>query len=150
MASVIGRPAVSPACNCATRFPAARLEANDDRLREWVATVTGFIETPGDVLKLPLDIQGTVFQRRVWKALQSIPVGRTASYRDVAVAIGQPAAHRAVASACAANKLAVAIPCHRVVRTDGKLGGYRWGLERKRRLLANEQADGNRGELDSD
>jgi len=132
------------------RFPAAQLEANDDRLREWVATLTRFIETPGHALKLPLDIQGTIFQRRVWTALQSIPVGRTASYRDVAAAIGQPSAHRAVASACAANKLAVAIPCHRVVRTDGKLGGYRWGLERKRRLLANERAVDSRGELESD
>ena len=132
------------------RFPAARLEANDDRLREWVVQLTRFIETPGHALKLPLDIQGTVFQRRVWKALQSIPAGRTASYREVATAIGQPLAHRAVASACAANKIAVAIPCHRVVRTDGKLGGYRWGLERKQRLLANEQADSSRGELESD
>ncbi len=132
------------------RFPAARLEANDDRLREWVAQLTRSIETPGHALKLPLDIRGTVFQRRVWKALQSIPAGRTASYREVAAAIGQPLAHRAVASACAANKIAVAIPCHRVVRTDDKLGGYRWGLERKRRLLANERASGNRGDIEPD
>jgi len=132
------------------RFPAAKLETNDDRLREWVAQLTRFIDTPGHALKLPLDVQGTVFQRRVWKALQSIPAGRTASYSEVAAAIGQPLAHRAVASACAANKLAVAIPCHRVVRTDGKLGGYRWGLERKQRLLANERAERTRDDLESD
>jgi len=132
------------------RFPAAKLEANDDRLREWVAQLTRFIDAPRHALKLPLDVQGTVFQRRVWKALQSIPAGRTVSYREVAAAIGQPLAHRAVASACAANKLAVAIPCHRVVRTDGKLGGYRWGLERKQRLLANERAESTRGDLEPD
>ena len=132
------------------RFPAAQLEVNNDRLRQWVTDLTRFIETPGHAFELPLDVQGTVFQRRVWKALQSIPVGQTASYREVAAAIGQPLAHRAVASACAANKLAVAIPCHRVVRTDGKLGGYRWGLERKQRLLANERADRTRGDLEPD
>ncbi len=123
------------------RFPAARVKENDDDLRQWVADITAFIQTPKLGLRLPLDVQGTAFQQRVWKALQDIPAGRTASYRDVAAAIGQPTAHRAVASACSANKLAVAIPCHRVVRTDGKLGGYRWGLERKRQLLALEKAD---------
>ena len=122
------------------RFPAARLKENDNDLRRWVADITAFIQTPRHGLRLPLDIQGTAFQHRVWKALQAIPPGRTASYRDVAVAIGQPTAHRAVASACSANKLALAIPCHRVVRTDGQLGGYRWGLERKRRLLEQEEA----------
>lgn len=123
-------------------FPAARLQQNDGDLRRWVAQITAFIQTPRHGLKLPLDIQGTAFQLRVWKALQAIPPGRTASYRDVATAIGQPKAHRAVARACSTNKLAVAIPCHRVVRTDGGLGGYRWGLERKRRLIALEKAAG--------
>lgn len=123
----------------AERFPAARLKENDDDLRQSVADITAFIRTPRHGLRLP-DIQGTAFQRRVWKALQAIPPGRTASYREVAAAIGQPTAHRAVARACSANKLALAIPCHRVVRTDGQLGGYRWGLERKRRLLEREKA----------
>ena len=122
------------------RFPAARLEENDNDLRQWVADITAFIRTPSHGLRLPLDIQGTAFQLRVWKALQAIPPGRTASYRDVAATIGRPTAHRAVANACGANKLALAIPCHRVVRTNGKLGGYRWGLERKRRLLEREAA----------
>ena len=124
----------------AERFPAARLKENDDDLRQSVADITAFIRTPRHGLRLPLDIQGTAFQHRVWKALQAIPPGRTASYREVAAAIGQPTAHRAVARACSANKLALAIPCHRVVRTDGQLGGYRWGLERKRRLLEREKA----------
>ncbi len=123
------------------RFPAARLTENDNNLRQWVSNITAFIRTPRHGLRLPLDIQGTAFQQRVWKALQDIPPGRTSSYREVAAAIGQPTAHRAVASACSANKLALAIPCHRVVRTDGQLGGYRWGLDRKRKLLANEKPD---------
>ena len=132
----------------AERFPAARLKENDNDLRQWVADITAFIRTPRHGLRLPLDIQGTAFQHRVWKALQAIPSGRTASYRDVAAAIGQPTAHRAVASACSANKLALAIPCHRVVRTDGQLGGYRWGLERKRRLLEREEAVSERARTD--
>ncbi|MEE8543279.1 MAG: bifunctional DNA-binding transcriptional regulator/O6-methylguanine-DNA methyltransferase Ada [Gammaproteobacteria bacterium] len=132
----------------AERFPAARLKENDDDLRRCVADITAFIRTPRHGLRLPLDIQGTAFQHRVWKALQAIPPGRTASYREVAAAIGQPTAHRAVARACSANKLALAIPCHRVVRTDGQLGGYRWGLERKRRLLEREAAVNERVRTD--
>jgi AraC family transcriptional regulator of adaptative response/methylated-DNA-[protein]-cysteine methyltransferase len=89
-------------------------------------------------LSLPLDIRGTVFQQRVWQALQAIPPGETASYRQVAESIGSPRAVRAVAGACAANSLAVAVPCHRVVRNDGGLSGYRWGVERKRALLEKE------------
>lgn len=112
--------------------------------------MTRSIETPGHALTLPLDIRGTVFQRRVWKVLQSLPAGPTASYGEVAAAIGQPLAHRAVGSACAANKIAVAIPCHRVVRTDGKLGDYRWGLERKQRLLARESTAAKRGDVKPD
>ncbi len=121
------------------RFPAARLKEDKAELRQWVSEITRFLKTPARGLKLPLDIQGTAFQQRVWKALQAIPMGQTASYQDIAVAIGKPTAQRAVAQACGANKLALAIPCHRVVRTDGELGGYHWGVERKRRLLEQER-----------
>jgi len=121
------------------RFPAARLKEDKAELRRWVFEITCFIKTPERGLKLPLDIQGTAFQQRVWKALQAIPMGQTASYQDIAVAIGQPTAQRAVAQACGANKLALAIPCHRVVRINGELGGYRWGVERKGRLLEQER-----------
>jgi AraC family transcriptional regulator of adaptative response/methylated-DNA-[protein]-cysteine methyltransferase len=100
--------------------------------------VVGFVEQPGLGLDLPLDIRGTAFQQRVWKALQEIPVGGTASYAMIAKKIGLPKSVRAVAQACAANSLAVAIPCHRVVRTNGSLSGYRWGVERKRNLLDRE------------
>ena len=103
-----------------------------------MAKVIGFVESPRIGLDLPLDIRGTVFQRRVWKALQEIPIGSTASYSEVAKKVGAPGSARAVAQACAANRLAVAIPCHRVVRNDGGLSGYRWGVERKRKLLARE------------
>ena len=103
-----------------------------------VAKVIGLIETPSVGLDLPLDIRGTAFQQRVWKVLQQIPVGSTASYADIAKSIGMPKAVRAVAQACGANSLAVAIPCHRVIRNDGALSGYRWGVERKRALLDRE------------
>ncbi|MGI9257988.1 MAG: bifunctional DNA-binding transcriptional regulator/O6-methylguanine-DNA methyltransferase Ada [Gammaproteobacteria bacterium] len=122
------------------RFPAAHIERDESGLEEWLATVVRFIATPHAGLSLPLDIQGTAFQRRVWKALQSISIGSTSSYSEIATEIGKPKAHRAVARACAANPLAVAIPCHRVLRTDGSLGGYRWGLDRKTELLAREQS----------
>jgi AraC family transcriptional regulator of adaptative response/methylated-DNA-[protein]-cysteine methyltransferase len=105
-----------------------------------VARVVGFIETPGVGLDLPLDIRGTAFQQRVWYALREIPSGQTASYAEIARRIGSPKAIRAVAGACAANNIAVAIPCHRVVRSDGSLTGYAWGVERKRALL-NMEAD---------
>jgi AraC family transcriptional regulator of adaptative response/methylated-DNA-[protein]-cysteine methyltransferase len=108
-----------------------------------VARVIGFIEAPGLGLDLPLDVRGTAFQQRVWRALQEIPVGRTVSYAEIARRIGAPKAVRAVAGACAANNLAVAIPCHRVVRNDGALSGYAWGVERKRRLLDREAAHGH-------
>jgi AraC family transcriptional regulator of adaptative response/methylated-DNA-[protein]-cysteine methyltransferase len=98
------------------------------------------VETPAIGLNLPLDVRGTAFQQRVWQALQKIPVGRTVSYAEVAEQIGAPKAVRAVASACAANNLAVAIPCHRVVRSDGTLANYAWGVERKEKLLAAEGA----------
>ena len=122
------------------RFPKAELSGGDETFERWVAEVIGFVEAPGRGLDLPLDIGGTAFQQRVWTALRAIPVGTTATYADIARAIGEPAAVRAVAQACGANRLAVAIPCHRVVRSDGSLSGYRWGVERKRDLLAREGA----------
>ena len=103
-----------------------------------VAKVVGLVEMPGIGLDLPLDVRGTAFQQRVWQALRDIPVGETVSYGEVARRIGAPKAVRAVAAACAANKLAVAIPCHRVVRNDGSLSGYAWGVERRRALLDRE------------
>ena len=120
------------------RFPQAGLTGGDAGFEAMVATVVGFVETPGIGLDLPLDVRGTAFQQRVWQALRSIPAGGTASYADVARRIGLPKAVRAVAAACAANALAVAIPCHRVVRSDGALSGYRWGVARKRSLLDRE------------
>jgi AraC family transcriptional regulator of adaptative response/methylated-DNA-[protein]-cysteine methyltransferase len=118
------------------RFPQASLISNENN--ELVAKVAGLVEKPGSGFALPLDIRGTVFQQRVWQALQHIPPGSTATYKDVADQIGMPGAFRAVAQACAANALAVVIPCHRVVKTDGSLSGYRWGVERKRALLERE------------
>lgn len=120
-------------------YPMATLRRDAAGLQRYVTGILRCLAAKRDGHRLPLDPGGTAFQRRVWKALQQIPYGRTRSYRDVARAIGQPAAARAVARACASNPIAVAIPCHRVVREDGRLGGYRWGLQRKRRLLALEQ-----------
>jgi AraC family transcriptional regulator of adaptative response/methylated-DNA-[protein]-cysteine methyltransferase len=120
------------------QFPKANLIGNEKRYEALVARVVGFVEQPRLGLDLPLDIRGTAFQQRVWKALREIPVGETASYATIAKKIGLPKSVRAVAQACAANSLAVAIPCHRVVRTDGSLSGYRWGVERKRALLERE------------
>ena len=120
------------------RFPRATLIGGDAEFEQLVAQVVGFVEAPGLGLDLPLDVQGTAFQQRVWQALQEIPAGSTASYTEIASRIGSPKAVRAVAQACAANALAVAIPCHRVVRNDGGLSGYRWGVERKRALLQRE------------
>jgi AraC family transcriptional regulator of adaptative response/methylated-DNA-[protein]-cysteine methyltransferase len=120
------------------RFPNARLAGNDARFEEWVSKAIGLIESPRHGLDLPLDLRGTTFQKRVWHALSEIPPGSTTSYGEIAKRVGAPGAVRAVAQACAANPLAVAIPCHRVVRRDGSLSGYRWGAERKRRLLERE------------
>jgi AraC family transcriptional regulator, regulatory protein of adaptative response / methylated-DNA-[protein]-cysteine methyltransferase len=122
------------------RFPKAQLIGGDDGFERLVATVVGFIEAPAQGLDLPLDMRGTAFQQRVWQALRQIPSGSTASYAEIAKRIGRPKAVRAVAQACASNRIAVAIPCHRVVRTDGALSGYRWGAERKRALLDREKA----------
>jgi AraC family transcriptional regulator of adaptative response/methylated-DNA-[protein]-cysteine methyltransferase len=120
------------------RFPKAELIGGDTDFEQWVARVVGFVEAPARGLDLPLDVRGTAFQQRVWQALREIPVGATASYTDIAQRLGVPHAVRAVAQACAANALAVAIPCHRVVRHNGTLAGYRWGVERKRVLLERE------------
>lgn len=120
------------------RFPAAHLVADDHDYHQAIEKTLAYLEHPSASLDLPLDVQGTAFQRRVWFALQQIPVGETVSYRDVAEHLGQPTASRAVATACAANKVALAIPCHRVVRQGGKISGYRWGVERKQRLIAKE------------
>jgi AraC family transcriptional regulator, regulatory protein of adaptative response / methylated-DNA-[protein]-cysteine methyltransferase len=125
------------------RFPKARLIGGDKDYEALVARVIGFVETPGLGLDLPLDVRGTVFQRRVWQTLRDIPVGETASYAEIARRIGSPKSVRAVAGACAANNLAVAIPCHRVVKNDGALSGYAWGVERKRALLAKETGHGH-------
>ena len=122
------------------RFPKAVLIGGDAQFERLVARVVGFVEAPGLGLDLPLDVRGTAFQQRVWQALREIPAGRTASYAQVANRIGVPGAVRAVAQACGANPLAVAIPCHRVIRNDGGLSGYRWGVERKRALLDREKA----------
>ena len=120
------------------RFPRATLIGGDPEFERLVSQVVGFVEAPGIGLDLPLDVRGTAFQQRVWQALREIPAGSTASYTEVARRIGSPTSVRAVAQACASNPLAVAIPCHRVVRTDGGLSGYRWGVERKRALLQRE------------
>ncbi len=120
------------------RFPAASLAVGDADFERWMSAVVTLVDDPSVGLDLPLDVRGTAFQHRVWQALRAIPVGSTATYSEIAAAVGAPKAVRAVAAACAANKLAVAIPCHRVVRTDGSLAGYRWGVDRKRVLLERE------------
>jgi AraC family transcriptional regulator of adaptative response/methylated-DNA-[protein]-cysteine methyltransferase len=124
--------------NLQDRFPKACLIGADREYETLVARVVGMVEQPGVGLDLPLDVRGTAFQQRVWRALREIPAGQTVSYAEVARRIGSPKAVRAVASACAANSLAVAIPCHRVVRNDGALSGYAWGVDRKRALLDRE------------
>ena len=121
------------------RFPAAVIRRDDTGLKEWVGEIAELTRTPARGVSLPLDVRGTAFQRRVWRALQAIPPGATSTYQAIARDIGAPLAHRAVANACGANPLALVIPCHRVVRKDGGLGGYRWGVERKRRLLRQER-----------
>jgi AraC family transcriptional regulator of adaptative response/methylated-DNA-[protein]-cysteine methyltransferase len=120
------------------RFPRANLIGGDRAFEHLVAKVVGFVEAPGLGLDLPLDVRGTAFQQRVWQALREIPAGATVTYSQLARRIGAPGSVRAVAQACAANALAVAIPCHRVIRTDGGLSGYRWGVERKDALLRRE------------
>ena len=120
------------------QFPRARLIGGDTDFEQLVAKVVAFVEDPKMGIDLPLDVRGTAFQHRVWDALRRIPVGSTASYAEIAEKIGAPGSARAVARACASNPIAVAIPCHRVVRSDGSLSGYRGGVERKRALLDKE------------
>ena len=120
------------------RFPRAHLVGGDSQFEQLVAKVVGFVEAPALGLDLPLDIRGTAFQQRVWRALREIPAGSTVSYSQIANRIGAPKAVRAVGAAVGANPLAVAIPCHRVIRNDGSLCGYRWGVERKRALIERE------------
>lgn len=125
------------------RFPRAEMVGGDAEFEQLVARVVGLVEAPGTGIDLPLDIRGTAFQQRVWKALRDLPAGARTSYSELARRIGSPTAVRAVARACAANPLAVAIPCHRVVRSDGSLSGYRWGIERKQALLQRESGAGS-------
>lgn len=125
----------------AARFPNATLHKGDAEFNGWVKLVVRQIEMPASVVELPLDVQGTAFQRKVWEALKTIPAGATTTYAAIAKNIGHPAAVRAVANACAANPVAVVVPCHRVLRSDGHLSGYRWGIGRKRLLLDNEAAE---------
>jgi AraC family transcriptional regulator of adaptative response/methylated-DNA-[protein]-cysteine methyltransferase len=126
------------------RFPKARLIGGDTDFKQLLAGIVSFVEAPGSGLNLPLDIRGTAFQRRVWQALRETPAGSTTTYSKIAQRIGAPKAVRAVAQACASNAIAVAIPCHRVVRSDGGLSGYRWGVKRKRALLDREAASRDR------
>ncbi len=136
----IGIGAADPALERGLRaeFPAAAVARDDATLRSWVAEITAHLDGHQPHLDLPLDVRATAFQRRVWEALRKIPYGSTRSYSEIARAIGKPKATRAVARACATNPVAIVIPCHRVVREDGDQGGYRWGMERKRALLARE------------
>jgi AraC family transcriptional regulator, regulatory protein of adaptative response / methylated-DNA-[protein]-cysteine methyltransferase len=120
------------------RFPLAAMIEGDHQAARLLGKVTALAESPKTAVELPLDMRGTAFQQRVWRALRDIPVGSTVSYADIAQRLGAPRAVRAVAQACAANRLAIIIPCHRVVRSDGELSGYRWGIERKRTLLLRE------------
>ncbi len=121
-------------------FAEARLVADNARLTDTIAAVVDAIERPQHPLELQLDVRGTEFQRKVWRVVREIPPGTTTSYAEIARRIGSPKALRAVAGACAANVLAFAIPCHRVLRSNGSLSGYRWGMARKRALLNREQA----------
>lgn len=120
-------------------FPAAELRREEEGLNVWVNAIVKHLSGRQPDLDLPLDVQATAFQRQVWQELRAIPYGRTRSYRAIARALGRPGAVRAVARACASNPVSLVIPCHRVVREDGGLGGYRWGLERKQALLAHEK-----------
>jgi AraC family transcriptional regulator of adaptative response/methylated-DNA-[protein]-cysteine methyltransferase len=132
------------------RFPNARLKKDENGLGEWVERLVSYIEVPRAALSLPLDLRGTAFQERVWRELRRIPPGATASYGEIARRIGAPKAARAVAGACASNPAAVAVPCHRAVRGDGEMGGYRWGLERKRALLAREAGENRRKKVENE
>jgi AraC family transcriptional regulator of adaptative response/methylated-DNA-[protein]-cysteine methyltransferase len=138
-AILIGADRCELGVDFACRFPSSTLVANEPIVREDLAKVIRFVDRPVENLGLPLDMRGTPFQRRVWEKLRAIPIGRTVTYGDVAHWVGGPLASApAVAQACAANPIALAVPCHRVVRSNGDLGGYRWGVERKRELIVRE------------
>jgi len=139
-AVLLGDTAAALRDDLAARFPGALLVEGDEAMQARANRVAAFVGAPAGGLDLPLDARGTPFQRRVWEALRAIPAGSTATYTELAERIGAPTAVRAVAAACAANPLAVVVPCHRVVRQDGGLSGYRWGVERKRALLGLEGA----------
>ncbi|RNJ47304.1 cysteine methyltransferase [Mesorhizobium erdmanii] len=140
-AILIGSDAEALEQDLADRFPGKVLVEDEAALRGDLATIARFIETPGAGLGLPLDMRnGTPFQQRVWEVLRAIPCGATITYTALARRLGRPNGARAVATACAANAIALGIPCHRVIRTDGTLSGYRWGIERKRALLDKEAA----------
>lgn len=140
-AVLFGDDAAALRADLAQRFPQAQLTEAAPGFAELVAQVVTLVDAPRGAAELPLDLRGTAFQQRVWQALRAIPPGRTASYADIAAQIGAPRASRAVAQACAANPLAVVVPCHRVVRQNGDLSGYRWGVARKRALLARERGE---------
>lgn len=135
---LLGDNAGELAADLAERFPQSTFVANEDAVKDDIAKVLRYIAKPSDGLHLTLDMRGTPFQRRVWEKLQTIPAGKTVSYRELAGWISPLASPRAVGSACAANPIALAIPCHRVVRSNGDLAGYRWGIERKRELIRKE------------
>jgi AraC family transcriptional regulator of adaptative response/methylated-DNA-[protein]-cysteine methyltransferase len=139
-AILIGRGRQELLLDLAQRFPNAALEAAGAEFADWVGQVVTLVDNPrqDQAFDLPLDIRGTAFQRRVWQELRAIPPGETRTYGEVAAQLGKPTAVRAVARACGANALAVAIPCHRVIAAHGGLAGYRWGIERKRQLIARE------------
>ncbi|MFI5317668.1 MAG: bifunctional DNA-binding transcriptional regulator/O6-methylguanine-DNA methyltransferase Ada [Myxococcota bacterium] len=139
-ASELGDSRESLVARLSERFAAARLREDRAGLRSWLEQIAALIASPERALELPLDVRGTAFQAQVWRALQRIPLGSTASYAEIAATLGRPRAVRAVAQACARNPLALLVPCHRAIRADGELAGYRWGVERKRALLARESA----------
>ena len=139
---MLGDTAEALEADLLSEFPTARVvQDKSGKLHGWVMSILGYLDGREPDLDLPLDIRATAFQRRVWQELQKIPFGKTRSYAEVARRIGQPKATRAVARACAMNPVALMIPCHRVIREDGELGGYRWGMERKRALLERERDD---------
>jgi AraC family transcriptional regulator of adaptative response/methylated-DNA-[protein]-cysteine methyltransferase len=143
-AVLLGETADELTASLTDEFPKATIERSDEKMSEWGAAVARYLDGEQEGLDLPLDTQGTEFQRRVWRALQEIPYGTTCSYGNVAAMIGDPAATRAVAGACAGNRVALVIPCHRVLRKEGAIGGYRWGADRKQRLLELERGvEGN-------
>jgi AraC family transcriptional regulator of adaptative response/methylated-DNA-[protein]-cysteine methyltransferase len=137
-AILIGADDNESVTDLAARFPEAKLVVDEGVVQDDLAKVTRFVDKPTEGLDLPLDLRGTPFQRRVWEALRTIPVGTTVTYSELANSIGAPNAVRAVAGACAANPVALAVPCHRVVGRDGDLTGYYWGVERKRVLIKKE------------